>query len=241
MQNKGKHSDKEMQFLDWFTDYSSLFLITSTILTFLLIGAMQVIFYSNAFSHTTSFSWVFGVSIALAMQGARFAIMVNGANHFEHDRKWKALLCLIVSFCLSIACHFEVTDLAEIWKTQNPEYGVAIPLIMKLIVWTGFVLELNLVLAATPEGTAIKDKEIEELKKIVADREIVVKNLIQEANELRAKAEISTTLQSELEKFQKQIQLLENQITSKREVINRQQNEIRDLQQKKSLNGTIHS
>ncbi len=142
----------------YFTAYAPHVLIGVTIATFVLVGAMQFSYYTKAFEKSAvTLDWVFGLTIALVTQAARFALVTNGANHFAHDRKGKGTFSVVFSAALTAMCSYEMSHLADVWASQNPEYGAAIPIIVQVIIWLGFGLELMLLSALA--GSAVESPD----------------------------------------------------------------------------------
>jgi hypothetical protein len=151
--NNYSQNSPEAAFMRLFTTYTPHILVGVTVATFLLVGAMQFSYYSNAFSNSApTLDWVFGITIALVTQAARFALVTNGANHFAHDRTGKGAFSVIFSAAVTGLCSYEMSHLADVWANQNPEYGSAIPIIVQTVIWLGFVLELMII--STVAGTA---------------------------------------------------------------------------------------
>ena len=151
--NNFNQNSPEAAFMRMFTAYTPHILIGVTVATFAIVGAMQFSYYSEAFTKSAEMlDWIFGLTIAIVTQSARFALMINGANHYAHNRKAKGIFSIIFSATLTAITSFEMSHLADLWATQNPAYGQAIPIITQMIIWLGFGLELMLI--STVQGSA---------------------------------------------------------------------------------------
>ncbi len=145
--------DTEKNFMNSIAIYTPHILIGVCLLTFLIAGVLQFIYYSDAFQNvTTGAAWLFGLTIAIVSQCARFALLINGANHYAHSRKPKGAFSIAFSFIITAITALEMSHLAAFWTSKAPEHATTIPLIVQFVIWLGFVLEILLVM--TVAGSA---------------------------------------------------------------------------------------
>lgn len=145
--------DAERNFMNTFATYTPHILVGVCILTFIIAGVLQFIYYSDAFLNvTTGAAWLFGITIAIVSQCARFALLINGANHYAHDRKTKGGFSIAFSFIVTAITALEMSHLADFWTSKAPEHATTIPLIVQFVIWLGFALEILLVM--TVAGSA---------------------------------------------------------------------------------------
>lgn len=121
---------------------SPMFLLVSMILSFLLMLLVQIFYYSHLFeSLPYSFNFIIGISIGLLTQLARLAFGVSGVAEFAHGRTGRGMASILFSLALTVFESFEVVGVAKLLSPELANEGM---MILQLVVWLAFVLEIRL-------------------------------------------------------------------------------------------------
>lgn len=122
-------------------------LLTGMILSFILSGLIQTFYYSNyLFTEkfgTYAIGFGMAVTAAILVQFCRIAFGVTGAYDFGKGNILKAIFGLGFSLALTVWQSFEVSHIASSFS-NDPTLQSKYQMILQLIVWAGFALELRL-------------------------------------------------------------------------------------------------
>jgi len=137
---------------------SPLFLLVSMILSFVLMLLIQLFYYGELFKDLPySFGLIIGVAIGLLTQLARLAFGISGVAEFAHGKMGRGVASILFSLALTIFESFEVVGVANMLSPTLKNEGM---MILQLIVWLGFVLEIRL--AINVGGAMSSDGEADE-------------------------------------------------------------------------------
>jgi len=121
---------------------SPLFLLVSMVLSFILMLLVQLFYYSELFKELPySFGLIVGVAIGILTQLARLAFGVSGVAEFAHGKTGRGIASILFSLALTIFESFEVIGVANL---LSPTLQGEAMMILQLVVWLGFVLEIRL-------------------------------------------------------------------------------------------------
>lgn len=121
---------------------SPFFLLVSMVVSFILMFVVQMFYYSELFEALpNAFPIVVGVSIGLLTQLARLALGLSGVSEFAKGKTGRGIASILFSLALTIFESYEVIGVAKMFSEDTS--GEAM-MILQLVVWLGFVLEIRL-------------------------------------------------------------------------------------------------
>jgi len=153
---------------------SPMFLLVSMILSFVIMFGIQLFYYSDMIFQTKipqPFNYIAGASIGLMTQLARLAFGIAGASDFAKGSTAKGLTGMLFSLGLAIVGAYEVAEMAHMWASDADQFDQGFYssclLVLELIVWLGFLLEIRIAISVGGELALKEDtKEDFELEDI---------------------------------------------------------------------------
>lgn len=133
---------------------SPMFLLVSMILSFVIMFGVQMFYYADFIfldRVPSPFNWIIGCAIGLMTQLARLAFGIAGASDFAKGKTGKGLIGVLFSLGLAIVGAYEVAEIALAWSNGNTDFYNSCLLIMELIVWLGFLLEIRIAISVGGE------------------------------------------------------------------------------------------
>ena len=131
----------------------SLVGLSPTFMHFLLIASLllccvvDVFDYSNLFGKSiSSVGTALGLGFAVFIQCLRLGSALDGIKSFQDGNKLAGYFGLIFSFVLSIYVSIHYIDIAARWSAANPDLEHVIKLVLQCMVWSGFSLEVRMVM-----------------------------------------------------------------------------------------------
>ena len=126
---------------------SPMFLLVSMMLSFLIMFGVQMFYYADMIfldRVPSPFNWLIGAAIGLMTQLARLAFGIAGASDFARGRVSRGLSGMVFSLGLAIVGAYEVAEIAVMWSKGDQHFYDSCMLVLQLIVWLGFVLEIRM-------------------------------------------------------------------------------------------------
>ncbi len=130
--------------------------LLALVLSFLVTGGIQLFFYVDVFSDRmdTGFVYLAGISIALIIQGARFAFGIQAVSESYEGKYGKALIGILFSAALTGVETYEFSHIADIWL--HDDYTDATRIMLFTVLWLGFALELRLIMNVAGKSPKLK-------------------------------------------------------------------------------------
>ena len=120
------------------------------ILSFILMFKIEVFYSANYllkdFVPGPAYAYIIGISVALLIQFCRIAFGVSGAYEFAKGNTGKGIFGMLFSLSLAAWCSYEVNEIALKWAAETGAL-FSFQLLLQLIVWSGFALEIRLAIA----------------------------------------------------------------------------------------------
>ena len=141
---------------------SPMMLFIAMLLSFILMMAMQIFFYTELFTEPFgSHTWAMAAAIGIALffQITRLASGISVGSAFSRGKSMEGMGGLLLSIALAIFESYEVHEVSLIWGKQGYS-PTAYMLVLNGILWFGLGLELRF--AWSISGMAKEDKTEEE-------------------------------------------------------------------------------
>ena len=158
MQKNGKNST--LATVSGLILQSPMFLLVSMILSFVIMFGVQMFYYADMIfidRVPSPFNWIIGCAIGLMTQLARLAFGIAGAADFAKGKISKGLVGMLFSLGLAIVGAYEVAEIALTWSKGNHQFYNSCLLVMELIVWLGFLLEIRIAISVGGELKEIEN------------------------------------------------------------------------------------
>lgn len=156
MQNyvKNSNSSVEAGLVNWLTENSALILIVGAGMSFLLTGMIQVKYYLDLFEGNLpgELNITIGILLAIFFQGVRCATLSSTAKLFSIGQRSRGFFILLISLTVTVYCSYEAGQVAALWEAQRPEIAGHIRLVLLCLVWSGWGLELVLIVNLSGEA-----------------------------------------------------------------------------------------
>lgn len=133
--------------VNWLTENSALILIVGAGMSFLLTGMIQVKYYIDLFSANLpgELNLTMGILLAIFFQGIRCATLSSTAKLFSVNQRGRGVFILLISLAVTVYCSYEAGQVAYLWESSRPEIAGHIRLVLLCLVWSGWTLELVLI------------------------------------------------------------------------------------------------
>jgi hypothetical protein len=141
----------DQSIMEWLSDHSAAILIIAAVASFFITGFLEFFHYQEVFGKSlrTELAVTISVMFSLFFQGVRCATIANSAKKFRENQKVRGSFILLVSLGVTIFCAYEAQQIAAIWESGHPEISGYIKLGVLCVVWSGWVLELILVVSVS--------------------------------------------------------------------------------------------
>lgn len=149
-------------------------ILVSMFLSFILMFIIETFYYANDILllkvPSAAYAYIIGIAIAVLVQFCRVAFGVSGAYEFAKGNTGKGIFGMLFSLVLAVWCSYEVSEIAHSWASYtdannilqiDPRLLQSSTLVLQLIVWAGFALEIRLAIAVASfkQEDDTKDKE----------------------------------------------------------------------------------
>lgn len=145
--------------MSWLMENSALILIIGAVVSFAITAFIEFMYYRDLFGANLGAETSIALSVLLALffQGIRCASLASTAKMFSMGKQARGFFVLFVSLSVTVFCAYEAGQVAQIWERGNEMLAGHIKLIILCLVWSGWVLELILIVnvsAARPAAQA---------------------------------------------------------------------------------------
>lgn len=154
-QNYQNSTNFEQSSIAQFIKSAPTLLLVSMMLSFVLMLAVQMFYYSTIFeARVPSLALAYSISIGIALmfQSARFSFGIAGAYEFAKGETGKGFFGLLFSLGLTIFESFEVAEMTMVWTRQQPEFRDTLNMVLQAMLWLGFALEIRLLTNVAGRG-----------------------------------------------------------------------------------------
>lgn len=133
--------------MSWLMENSALILIIGAVVSFAITAFIEFMYYRDLFGENLGPETSITLSILLALffQGIRCASLASTAKMFSLGNQARGMFVLLVSLSVTVFCAYEAGQVSVIWEQGNPMLAGHIKLIILCLVWSGWVLELILI------------------------------------------------------------------------------------------------